>query len=178
MIEGKLVNLRAPDMDDLERNHGWINDREVTRFLSMRYEIALAAEAEWMRGIAGKPMTFANVFFAIQTKDGRHIGNTNFFNTSPENRNAEIGIMIGDKAYWSQGYGSDALKTLIAFGFEEMNLYRQQLDVFSFNDRAIACYRKCGFVEEVRKREDLYQDGAYHDVLRMGLLREEWEARR
>ncbi len=57
MIEGKLVNLRAPEMDDLERNTRWINDREVTRFLSVRYAMSQLAEEAWLRDLTSKPMS-------------------------------------------------------------------------------------------------------------------------
>jgi RimJ/RimL family protein N-acetyltransferase len=176
MIEGKSVNLRAPEMDDLERNHRWINDCEVTRFLVARYPMSLAAEEGWMRNLIGKPMSYDGVFFAIETKDGRHIGNTNLFNVLPEDRSAELGIMIGEKDCWSQGYGGDALRALLRFGFEEMNLHRIGLNTYAFNERGIACYRKVGFVDEGRIRERIYREGAYHDMLWMGVLRSEWEA--
>ncbi|HEY8173106.1 MAG TPA: GNAT family protein [Dehalococcoidia bacterium] len=177
MIEGTLVNLRAPLMLDLERNHRWINDREVTRFLSIRYEMALAAEEAWMKNVATRPMDFLHTFFAIETRDGVHIGNTNFFNLSAENRAGEVGIMIGDKAYWSKGYGGDALTTLMRFGFDEMNLHRIELCVYEQNARAIACYRRCGFVDEARQRDEIYQDGEYQDLLRMSVLRDEFYAK-
>lgn len=177
MIEGKLVDLRAMEMGDLERNHAWINDREVTRYISRRYEMSLAAEEAWMREQAGQPMSFGRTFFAIVTKGGRHIGNTNFFNASPEDRSAELGIMIGDKAHWSQGYGTDAMLTLLGFGFGEMNLHRISLNVFAQNARALRCYEKCGFVLEARKRRDFYRNGAYEDLLLMSILRDEWYAR-
>ena len=175
MIEGTLVNLRAPEMTDLERNTRWINDREVTQYLSLRYEMSQAAEEAWLRDLVSKPLAYDRVFFAIETKDGEHIGNTNLFNVAPENRSAELGIMIGDKARWSKGHGSDALKTLLRFGFEEMNLNRVELFVYSFNERAQAAYRKCGFVEEGRRRQALYRKGAYHDFIVMAVLRDEWE---
>lgn len=174
MIEGTTVNLRAPEMSDLERNHSWVNDREVTRFLVLRYPIALAAEEEWLRGVAGKMMSYEAPFFAIETKDGQHIGNTNLFNVQPENRCAELGIMIGEKSCWSRGYGTDALRTLLSFGFEEMNLHRIALNVYAFNERGIACYRKVGFIEEGRMRERIYTEGAYHDLIWMSVLRREW----
>jgi RimJ/RimL family protein N-acetyltransferase len=177
MIEGTLVNLRAMEMADLERNHRWINDREVTWGLAMRYEMSLAAEEEWMRNRTSKGVTYSDVGFAIETKDGLHIGNCGLHQASPEHRDAEAGIMIGDKAYWSKGYGSDALATLLRFGFQEMNLHRVGLRVYDFNARAIASYRKCGFVEEGRMREAQYQDGAYHDIVVMSVLRNEWTAR-
>ena len=173
MIEGKIVNLRAPEMGDLERNTRWINDREVTRYLGRRYEMSLAAEEAWLRDVTANPMSYERPYFAIETKEGEHIGNTGLFDVKPEDRKAKLGIMIGEKAYWSNGYGSDALRTLLAFAFDEMNLNRVELDVFAFNERAIAAYRKCGFIEEGRRRQALYRQGAYHDVIVMGVLRAE-----
>ena len=178
MPEGTIVNLRAPEMDDLERNHRWINDSEVTRYLAARYPMSLLAEETWMRDTATRRMSYEHVFFAIVTKDGRHIGNTNYFNPSPENRSAEIGIMIGDKDYWSQGYGADTLITLLRFGFEEMNLHRACLSVYAPNERAIACYRKVGFIDEACMRNALYMEGAYHDILWMSILEDEFYAKR
>jgi RimJ/RimL family protein N-acetyltransferase len=174
MIEGTLVNLRAPEITDLERNARWVNDREVTQYLSMRYEMSLAAEEGWMREAVSKPLAYDRVFFAIDTKEGQHIGNTNLFEVKPEDRKAKLGIMIGEKDYWSRGYGSDALTTLLRFGFDEMNLNRVELDVFAFNERGIAAYRKCGFVEEGRRRQAQFTAGEYHDVFVMSVLRDEW----
>ncbi len=175
MIEGNLVNLRSPEMADLERNTQWINDREVTRFLSMRYGMSQAAEEVWMKEVCAKPTSYERAFFAIETKDGVHIGNTNLFNAQAADQKCELGIMIGDKTCWSQGYGADALRTLVMFGFDEMNMNRIQLFVFDFNERAQACYRKVGFVDEGRRREALFTEGAYHDVLLMSVLRDEWQ---
>jgi RimJ/RimL family protein N-acetyltransferase len=174
MIEGKLVNLRAPEMADLERNTRWINDREVTRYLSIRYEMSQAAEEGWMRDLTSKPMSYERPFFAVETKEGVHIGNVNLFAVVPEDRKCELGIMIGDKTCWSKGYGTDALRTILGFAFGEMNLNRVQLHVFEFNERAQAAYRKAGFVEEGRRRQAHYAEGGYHDAIVMSVLRSEW----
>jgi RimJ/RimL family protein N-acetyltransferase len=177
MIEGKLVRLRAPEMTDLDRYYTWINDREVTQRLVMRYPVPLAAEEAWLRAHATKPLSYDHVWFAIDAKDGTHIGGINFHVVRPENRNARLGIMIGDKSRWSQGYGTDAMLTLLRFGFEEMNLHRIDLTVDAENARAIACYRKCGFIEEGRMRECRYQQGTYGDQLVMSVLRDEFYER-
>jgi RimJ/RimL family protein N-acetyltransferase len=179
MIEGTIVDLRAQEMADLERNHRWLNDREVTRFLGSRYQFSLLAEENWMRERTSKPMAFGgDMGFAIEAKDGRHIGNTGLHAASPENRSADLGIVIGEKDCWGRGFGSDALRTLVRFAFEEVNLNRIALDVYDFNERAIASYRKCGFVEEGRRRKDAYREGAYHDIVMMSVLREDWEKAR
>jgi RimJ/RimL family protein N-acetyltransferase len=176
MIEGKLTNLRALDMGDVDRYVDWLNDREVTRHLRARYQIPRLAEENYLRERGVKQMGFGHSGgnFAIETKDGTHIGSIGFHYVNPENRKATLGVVIGDKRYWSKGYGTDAMLTLLAFGFEEMNLHRIDLSVDEDNERAIACYRKCGFVEEGRLRQERYSRGGYRDQLWMGLLRDEF----
>ncbi len=178
MIEGTRVNLRAMEMTDLERCQRWINDREVTRHLAMRYPMSMAAEEAWLRDLTSKPTSFDAAMFAIETKDGRHIGNIDLRGVQAENRASMLGVMIGERDCWSQGYGSDAIQTLLGFAFDEMNLNRVELHVFAKNERAIACYLKCGFGDEGRLRQDVYYEGAYHDAVVMSVLREEFDAAR
>ena len=172
MLEGRIVNLRATESTDLERAYTWINDREVTRFLAHRYPHSQADERRWLEQGPADPFV-DGVRLAIETKDGVHIGNINLHRLSADDRKASLGIMIGDKAYWSNGCGTDAVVTLLRFAFGEMNLNRVALHVFEFNERAIACYEKCGFRWEGRLREHYYGEGRYWDVYVMGILREE-----
>ena len=175
MLEGVLVNLRAIERTDAEHVHRWRNDREVTYTLGRRYMMPLPYVESWVEQFAATPGGFENAHFTIETKDGRVIGDTGLFGVSAENREAYLGMMIGEKDCWSRGYGSDALRTLLRFAFQEMNLNRVALHVFDFNPRAIASYRKCGFAEEGRMRQAMYRDGEFHDIVMMGLLREEFE---
>ncbi len=112
---------------------------------------------------------------AIETESGEHIGNISLENIQWKDRQATLGIVIGAKEYWGQGYGTDAIRTLLRFAFEELNLNRIQLSVFDFNERARRCYRRCGFQEEGRLRQAHYTEGRYHDVILMAILREDWE---
>ena len=177
MLEGKLVRLRALEPADAERAYKWINDREVAYYLMARYPYSMEFEKEFLTN-AARSNEFSDMRLAIETKDGVHIGMCGLHHGRPEDRHAELGIMIGDKDYWSSGYGTDAVSTVVRFGFEQMNLNKVSLGVFDFNERARAVYRKCGFVEEGRAREEYYQDGRYWDIVRMGILRREWEAMR
>ncbi len=176
MLEGKLIRLRAIEPEDAERMTAWMNDREVTRFLgSGLYPISLLQERTWAEN-AARSNSFENVHLAIETKDtGEHIGNCGLHHTSAEHRKATLGIVIGQKAFWSKGNGTDAVRALLRLGFERMNLHRIELTVLGFNERAQACYRKCGFVEEGRFRQDRFVDGAYVDTVFMAILRAEWE---
>ena len=195
MLEGNLVRLRALELSDLERVYSWINDREVTRYIAARYPLSRADEERWLRG--SSPNSFGGgVQLAIEVKAGEvkdgeakngagkdgetnesaHIGNIDLVEVQPEDRKAGLGVMIGDKDYWSNGYGTDAVVTILRFAFYEMNLNRVWLHAFDFNERAQACYRKCGFQEEGRLRDHYYTEGRYCDSVVMAVLRHEFEA--
>jgi len=177
MLQGRLVILRPLSLDDVDREHRWINDHEVTQHLNMRYAVSRAAEEAWLRDVASKVASWGHVWFAIEiAATGQHIGNINFHEVVAEDRKARLGMMIGEKSHWSRGFGTDALMTFLRFGFEEMNLHRIDLLVDANNPRAIACYRKCGMVEEARLRQNRYARGRYVDQLVMGVLRDEWRA--
>ena len=176
MIEGRVVRLRALERTDVERAYAWVNDREVTQYLLLRYPMSRAQEEKYLAETAEQGNSFADVRLAIETKDGLHIGMCGLHHGSAEDRHASLGIMVGDKSYWSNGYGSDAVMTLLRFAFDQMNLNKVELVVFEFNARAIACYRKCGFVEEGQRREHYFQNGRYWDIIGMSILRREYEA--
>ena len=176
MLEGVLVNLRAQEASDAKRLHRWINDRDVTLYLGARYEASLAFEEGFMAERAGTPHSFAAANFAIETKDGVHIGFCGLHRGRPEERTADLGIMIGDKDYHERGFGTDAMLAIVRFAFEQMNLHRVSLGVFEFNQRALAVYARVGFVEEGRERHGYFQDGRYWDVVRMSVLEDEWRA--
>lgn len=88
-----------------------------------------------------------------------------------------LGIAVGDPARWDQGYGREAMELTLRYAFDELNLHRVGLTVFSYNLRAIALYEKLGFTYEGAQREFLHRGGQRHDMLTYGLLRREWEAR-
>ena len=90
-------------------------------------------------------------------------------------RSSWVGIGIGNREYWGQGYGTDALRILSRYAFEELDLYRLNLNVFSYNTRAIRTYEKVGYKIEGKMPEALHRDNQRWDLVFMGLLRDEWE---
>jgi RimJ/RimL family protein N-acetyltransferase len=82
---------------------------------------------------------------------------------------AELSTWLG-KQYWNQGYGTDAVRTLVDYGFRALRLHKVFLRVLVLNTRAIRCYEKCGFQCEGVHREELYLDGAWHDLMYMGIV--------
>ncbi|MCB0204635.1 MAG: GNAT family N-acetyltransferase [Caldilineae bacterium] len=88
-----------------------------------------------------------------------------------------LGIAFGDRAYWDRGYGTEAMELALHFAFDELNLHRVGLNVYGYNERAIALYKKLGFTYEGAQREFLHRNGKRYDMLYYGMLRREWEAR-
>ncbi len=173
MLEGRLVRLRASEPADVPLLHQWFNDPEVVAHLALRYPLSLRDEENWINGLG--QISYGNARnFAIETlADRRLVGGCGFHVTEPENRVAELGIAIGDKTAWDQGYGTDAMRVLCRFGFEEMNLHKIRLGVYAGNERARHVYEQVGFVVEARGREMVYRRGEWHDEYFMGLFREE-----
>jgi RimJ/RimL family protein N-acetyltransferase len=176
MLIGKLVRLRRYEKEDIERVLGWINDRELTRFLAARYPFSRVQEEDWIDRVSKQPPSEGMSLAIELLADSRHIGSIGLHGVRWEDRHASLGIMIGEKDCWNQGYGTDAIATLLRFAFDEMNLNRVTLDVLTDNERAIASYRKCGFVPEGTLRQAYYQEGRYRDLLAMGVLADEFRA--
>lgn len=173
MILGQKVRLRAIEREDIPRFVRWLNDPEVLRYLTMYMPMSMAEEEKWFeRQLEARD----SKVMAIETKEGVHIGNIGIHDIDWKNRQGELGIFIGERTYWGLGYGSDAIKALLRFAFDELNLHRVYLLVFAYNQRAIRCYRKCGFQQEGVLRDALYRDGRYHDLLVMSVLESEYRA--
>jgi RimJ/RimL family protein N-acetyltransferase len=172
MYEGRLVRLRAVEPGDAGFFHRGINDPEVKRGLLVRYPKSLWDEESWIESV--RTLSFANAHFVIENKtDGRNLGNVALRGATPEDRTADLGVVLFDKARWSKGFGSDAVRTACRFGFEEMGLERIELWVFADNERARRAYQKVGFVHEGTGRSRVYRHGARMDELLMGLLQGE-----
>jgi RimJ/RimL family protein N-acetyltransferase len=112
--------------------------------------------------------------FAIDAED-RYIGFCGLFNYNHTAQSCELGISIGETEYWGKGFGREAMRLLLDYGFRMRNVQRIWLNTQANNERAIRCYLACGFVEEGRLRRHAWSNGDYHDVVYMGILREEWE---
>ncbi len=176
IIYGDRIRLRAPSREDIPIFLEWFNDPEVTLTLFVYLPISRDEEDKWFEEMLNSPPEQHPL--TIEVKEGeswKPIGNIQFINLDWVSRNAEVGIAIGDKAYWNKGYGSEAMQLMLKHGFETLNLHRIWLRVYGFNARAIRAYEKSGFVHEGRKRQAQFIQGQYHDVLIMSVLRHEWK---
>lgn len=113
------------------------------------------------------------VRFAVEA-GGEVVGSCTLHSIDAHNRRCEIGIALG-RPHWNKGYGRAAVRMLVDFAFRHHNMRRVELEVLADDERAVACYRSVGFVEEGRLRRRDWRDSAYHDVMVMGILADEWQ---
>lgn len=169
---GQRIYFRPIEPDDEPRLRRWINDPRVWRYLLHRPPINALREREYIEGL-GK--TERDYVFGIALRDSdRLIGSAGLHGVDPVSRTATFGLMIGDVDYHNQGYGTEATRLALKFGFQELNLNRIQLSVFGNNWRAIRVYQKVGFVPEGCLRQAQFRNGQYQDEYRFAMLREEW----
>lgn len=180
MLKGKRISLRSVRRDDLPLLCEFNNDleMELTGGGDPPFPQSLERlQAEFDQNAAKGGRDGA--FFAMEA-DGKLIGQCGLFGfefCSGVNNHCELGIGIGDKEYWGKGYGTEAVNMLLEWAFVHRNMNRVFLSTISNNERAIACYKKCGFQAEGRLRQHAWNRGQYVDLIYMGILKSEWEQR-
>lgn len=174
-IIGNRIMLREYRKEDLPFIRSWVNDREITDYLSdiFLYPHTLNVTEDFLNNMLEGNTNMKG--FIIAHKDTEdYIGQIDLIKIDWVNRVGTIGIVIGTKENLSKGYGTEAIRLLQEFAFNRLNLHKLDLEVRAYNQRAINCYKKCGFIEEGRIRENFYKDGEYTDTLFMGILKREW----
>jgi RimJ/RimL family protein N-acetyltransferase len=142
-LTGSKVRLRPKRLQDAANDYGWRRDAELCR-LDAAIPILCSFEEFLENYVEELHHPSLSYRFAIETLDGKHIGNCSYFNI--EETESEMGIMIGDRAYWNQGYGADAILTSLNHIFSQTKLKRIHLKTLTWNFRAQKCFQKCSFV--------------------------------
>ncbi len=178
--KGNRVHLGLLDVSDAEQCAVWINDQEITQYLSARLPMSVAMEREWIERSqkGGRDHVFAILLkrgTSQKNLEPKHIGNAGIHNVNYIHRHGVAGIYIGDKQRWGKGYGTEAMHLLLRFSFLTLGLHRVELAVNATNTRAICSYVRCGYKHEGVQRQHHCLRGEYIDSNTMGILRHEWE---
>ncbi len=178
LLRGEKVRLTAISKDDAAVMARWNEDAEYMQLVdtgAMRLWNAEQTAAHLEKRAGDDTL----ISFGIRTiEDNRLIGTVDLAMIEWTNGCAWVGMGIGEREYWNQGYGSEALHLLIEYAFEELNMHRLSLCVIDYNERAIAVYEKAGFKREGTFREFGLRAGKRYDMYLYGLLRPEWLALR
>lgn len=179
MLHGNQVQLRALERDDLDDLHRWWNAPDLWSQMGSRRRISSHEELDaWLDAELDKTSPQEGKTLAIATHDGEVIGTIWYGSYDAADRQALVGLYLGDDAQRGQGYGQDALNTLLDYLFNDLGLHKVRLMVLATNARAIRCYERCGFTVEGTLRDHRFFAGRFHDFLSMAVLNIEWQATR
>jgi diamine N-acetyltransferase len=172
MLAGKVAVLRPLRVTDRAASVRWRNDPEIRdNILGYRFPITEEMEADWVDAVL-KDQSRTRLVLAIEDKtDGALVGFVYLNGIDWFARNAEFGILIGDRGRQGKGLAKEALSLVAGYAFDTLNLNKLYLRVVAFNERALQLYRDFGFVEEGVQRQQAFNRGSYHDVVLMGLIR-------
>lgn len=169
MLRGRVVELRAVERADLPVLHAMLNDVEAeSRAGADRPTPTSMTRLEAVYDERSRSRD-AVIRFVV-TVEGAVVGDCQLHSIDDFSRTCHLGIALL-REHWGKGYGSDAVSTLVTYAFGPLNLRKVCLEVLADDARAVGAYRRAGFVEEGRFREQTWFDGAYRDVLRMAVLR-------
>jgi RimJ/RimL family protein N-acetyltransferase len=145
---GRRIQIRRKKLSDAKEDYAWQTDPELAKL-----DAAVPLEMTYQKYLSeyGFELSYPNANryeFAVDTLDGEHIGNCVYYNINPSEGQTEVGIMIGNREYWNQGYGPEIMNSLLDYVFDNIKLNRIYLTTLTWNVRAQKCFRKCGFKEE------------------------------
>jgi [ribosomal protein S5]-alanine N-acetyltransferase len=173
MLNGKRTRIRPIEEGDIDTLFLWYNDEEINYWSSGAWPLnTLQNKDQLIEKFLDSPSDIYR--YAILNDNDLLIGTIGFKEINVPGRSVTLFVVIGDKAYWGQGYGTDAIITFVRFLFNQWNFHRISLDTWDENIRAIKAYQKVGFKIEGRQREARFVLGDYHDAILMGLLRDEF----
>ena len=171
IIIGSKIRLREKKLSDVRNDYRWQADPELAK---------LDAAPTFIMSFSIYLLDYTSVLnqkdhhrysLAIETLDGKHIGNCTCYDIDEKKGEGQVGIMIGDRDYWDKGYGADAINTLVDHIFSTSTLNRLYLKTLDWNQRAQQCFSKCGFTPCGKIKRDGYS------FILMELKREQWEKR-
>ena len=170
-LVGDRIYLSPRNSEDVEKFTEWLNDFETTDYTGRSGILTtLDGERKYLEENSNPEATFV----IVTLEDNKMIGTVSLEDINWINRTATLGIFIGDKEFRSKGYGTEAIRLILEYGFKYMNLYNIKLDLMEFNERALKCYQKCGFKEYGRRRKCKFVNGKYYDSISMDILADEF----
>lgn len=180
MLVGEKVFLTPVDRANAETARAWINDPVVNRWLlSGHIPVSVEGEIDFYASSERRLAEKSGFIFEIRTLDGsRYIGNCGLEKVDLVHRHAEVGIVIGEVSDHNKGFGRDAIRTLLRFGFETLGLHSIEIRHMAPNEPAAHLYRSIGFREVGVLRQHCFLRGEWVDEVVLDMLADDWTATR
>jgi RimJ/RimL family protein N-acetyltransferase len=170
VIQGKLVRLRPPRVEDAAEMATWFEDLEVTRFIQLRHPPSVEAEKEWLERVARDEEA---VFWAVE-HDGRLVGATSIVGIDWKHGYGTTGTVIGDKKAWRRGLGRELMQLRAEYAFTQLPFRKLKSAYIEGNQASARAQAAAGYREVGRWHEDRFIDGRWRDQVLTEVMREDW----
>ena len=167
----KLTPLLSADSNILFK---WINDPELVHYNASYLPIDDISHKEWFELV--RKNNSVRIFAIRKTDDDHLVGTCQLHSINLVHRMAELQIRIGENSEQQKGFGTDAVKLLLQFGFKELGLNRIYLHVFQDNKRAVNVYEKAGMKIEGKLREAAFINGSFKNILILSILKNDFSS--
>lgn len=170
-LVGEKIVLRPLEEKDLANKVRWFNDPEINKTLFLEENFELEKTLRWFEKVLKDD---SRMDFAIDSSDGEPIGIAGLLKMDRMHRTAESYCVIGEKKFWGKGVGTEAHKIMFQWGFDKLGLEKIWADINPDNTAIIKVCERLGFKAEGLLRKDRVVNRRRVDVLRIGLLKEEF----
>lgn len=173
-LRGERIDLRTVEKDDIEFLKNNINDPKVRKDLGQHTPYNRDKGEEFVENIADEKEDQVRLLIT-DSEDEERIGMISLFRVNKNSGNAEIGLWITPE-HQEEGFGTEATKLIVEFGFDELRMHRMYARVFDDNPKSINIWEKLNFKKEGIMREASFKDGKYVNILIYGILKKEWKS--
>ena len=172
ILESENIILRPLKDIDFDKYLTWHSDPEI-RFQALMHPHLVSEQIErgWFLEAQSDISNNKTIFSIVHKSDDKLIGYFQLTSINMINRNALLGIVIGDKEYQGKGFGKEILVLGIDYAFNSLGLKKLSLEVNVENKKALKLYQNIGFIKEGKYMEEYYSRGKYYDVARLALIK-------
>lgn len=173
---GERIYLRPLEESDLNEEYlGWLNDYRVSQYLEAgRFPVTMARTREYLQRFASGQTDI--ILALVDKQSDLHIGNVTLNRIDWINRTADTGLIIGRAEYRGKGYAFEAWALVLDYAFRRLGLHKIIAGSIAENAASVEVLKRLGFQVEGTFRSEILVDGEYRDVVRLGLLRKEFQS--
>lgn len=169
----KDVELRPPTLEEAETYYKWMASPELSEFLVPPPEIHEGIGAKWLEEVKTCKTQIAWAIFG----GGKHVGFTRLYSIDWVHRRAWGGTMLGERASFDQGFGTEAVNLRNEFTFCKTSIEKVQVQTFAENQRSREWMEKLGYRQYGLTRQEFLHEDQWHDMWLAEMLKTDWLAR-
>lgn len=170
MLSSNKIKLRPLELDDAELLRSWRFAEENYSYFYEFTPVSKCQNEAWLQNTLKK--TSELNFIITEKAHNEDIGMISLIDIDMRSQKCEMGrVLIGESKFKGQGLGSDAIRTLLNYAFNHLNMHKVYCEVFADNEIALKLYEKCGFVKDGLFLKHVYKSGEFKDIIHMSIIK-------